>query len=48
MANPFNLSSDIVDLRFLGRILIFMIGLSNTFNLHKEMQISVKIFPKIE
>jgi hypothetical protein len=26
--------------------LIFMIGLSNTFNLHKEMQISVKIFPK--
>jgi len=28
--------------------LIFMIGLSNIFNVHKEMQISVKIFPKIE
>jgi hypothetical protein len=27
--------------------LIFMIVLSNTFNLYKERQISVKIFPKI-
>jgi hypothetical protein len=43
-----NLYCDIVNLRFLGMTLIFMIGLSNTFNLHKERQISVKIFPKIE
>jgi hypothetical protein len=48
MANSFNISCDIIDLRFLCRILIFMIRLSNTFNLNKEMQISVKVFHKIE
>jgi hypothetical protein len=36
------------DLSKLEFSLIFMIELSNTFNIHKERQISVKLFLKIK